>query len=200
MDRVNDMPQIRSSLEIMNNNTDRLLHLSSQLLDFRKVEMNGFRNNFTREDIVQILEDHFVSFKEAAQLKKLTVTTHFPKVFFAYIDAEAFNKIISNLWDNAIKYAGTKASVSLQVGGDNKHTYTIEFRNDGYILPQDMNEIIFKCFYRAKETAKLPGTGIGLTLSRSLAELHGGSLLLANSTGKINTFKLCLPINPKQAL
>jgi signal transduction histidine kinase len=62
-----------------------------------------------------------------------------------------------------------------------------------------MREIIFKSFYRAKETIKLPGTGIGLTLSRSLAEMHGGTLLLDFADKSMNVFILTLPGHPNQA-
>ncbi|MCW3094313.1 MAG: Signal transduction histidine kinase [Ferruginibacter sp.] len=197
MEKADEMPLIKPSLEIMNRNTDRLLHLSSQLLDFRKVEMNGFRLNFSKEDISEILNDHYVSFKGMAEQKKINIAIDYPKSFYAYIDAEAFNKIMSNLWDNAVKYAGSEVQVSL-VAGDND-MYTITFKNDGFLVPFDSREIIFQSFYRAKETAKLPGTGIGLTLSRSLAEIHGGLLTMDFADKEINTFKLTLPINPKQA-
>ena len=200
MDRANDVPMIKSSLEIMNKNTDRLLHLSSQLLDFRKVEMNGFRFSFTKENIAELLNDHYISFKGIAAQKKINISLNYPTAFYAYIDTEAFDKIISNLWDNAIKYASSAVEVSLSINAHDNDMYTITFKNDGYILPEDMSEIIFKSFYRAKETAKLPGTGIGLTLSRSLAEIHGGTLVMDNTNKDMNTFKLCMPINPKQAI
>jgi len=64
-------------------------------------------------------------------------------------------------------------------------------------VPYDMRDIIFKSFGRAKETAKLPGTGIGLTLSRSLAEIHGGTLTMDFADTNMNTFILTLPVNPK---
>ncbi len=199
MDRVDEIPLIKSSLEIMNKNTDRLLHLSTQLLDFRKAEMNGFRLNFTRENISALLNDHLISFKAFAGEKKIKVFTNYPSSFYAYIDAEAFNKIISNLWDNAIKYAGSSVEISLVSSADINDMYTITFKNDGYLLPAEMSEDIFKSFYRAKETAKLPGTGIGLTLSRSLAEIHGGHLIMDTTDVKRNSFKLTMPTHPKQA-
>ncbi|MEO5889947.1 MAG: two-component regulator propeller domain-containing protein [Ferruginibacter sp.] len=199
MDRVEEMPMIKSSLEIMNKNTDRLLHLSSQLLDFRKVEMNGFRLNFTKENIPDLLNENYLGFKQIAEQKKINISISYPKSFYAYIDVEAFNKIMNNLWDNAVKYGDSVVQVSMNTVTDEKDMYTITFKNDGFIVPADLSEMIFKSFHRARETAKLPGTGIGLTLSRSLAEIHGGTLTMDNTDTGMNTFLLILPINPKQA-
>ncbi|MBE7170876.1 MAG: histidine kinase [Williamsia sp.] len=198
MERADEIPAIRNSLEIMNRNTDRLLHLSNQLLDFRKTEMNGFRLSFSKENLGELLLDHYANFKSVAAQKGVDLIIDFPKFFWAYIDAEAFNKIISNLWDNAVKYAATKALISLKGTDENSDTYQLLFANDGYLIPPDSKETIFKSFYRARETAKQPGTGIGLTLARSLAEMHGGSLTLDSGNTEMNVFILTLPVLPRQ--
>jgi signal transduction histidine kinase len=59
-----------------------------------------------------------------------------------------------------------------------------------------MREKIFEPFYRLKETIKKQGTGLGLALARSLAELHNGKLYLKDTQTGINTFVICLPIKP----
>lgn len=69
MENADEMLLIKTNLEIMNRNTDRLLHLSNQLLDFRKVEMNGFRLSFSKEDISALLLDHYLNFKTIAEQK-----------------------------------------------------------------------------------------------------------------------------------
>ena len=198
MERADEIPFIKTSLEIMNRNTDRLLHLSNQLLDFHKTEMNGFRLSFSRVNLSELLLDHYANFKTLAAQRNIQLTIDFPNTFWAYIDEEAFNKIISNLWDNAVKYAETKAHVLLAGMDDGGESYRIIFSNDGYSIPAGMEEVIFKSFYRAKETAKLPGTGIGLTLARSLAEMHGGTLALDGTNKDMNVFIVTLPVSPKQ--
>ena len=79
----------------------------------------------------------------------------------------------------------------LQVGNQ---SFSIEFRNDGFTIPYENRDKIFEPFYRLKETEKQTGTGIGLALSRSLTELHKGSLVLKESTDQLNHFVLTLPI------
>jgi len=195
MESVNEVPMIKSNLEIMNKNTDKLLHLTNQILDFRKIEMNGFRFNFSSEDISKILLDQFESFKPIAEQQKKSIILENRISIFAFIDLEAFNKIISNLLDNAVKYSQSKIAVILTLDETDTKKYKILFKNDGYKIPEEIREKIFQSFYRAKETSKLPGTGIGLTLSRLLTEMHGGTLKLDTTDQELNVFILTFPIN-----
>jgi signal transduction histidine kinase len=75
-------------------------------------------------------------------------------------------------------------------------TCTIEITNDGALIPSGMRERIFEPFYRIRENPKQKGTGIGLTLARSLTQLHQGSLFVKDTTDGINTFVLRLPLQP----
>jgi len=76
--------------------------------------------------------------------------------------------------------------------------FTIEFENDGTVIPQEMREKIFEPFYRLKQSIKQQGTGLGLALARSLTELHKGKLYLKDSPEGLNIFILCLPLKPEQ--
>ena len=111
-------------------------------------------------------------------------------------DEEALHKIFNNLFSNAIKYAQKEVSVRLLLPKEGDAYYTIEISNDGYLIPADMSERIFEPFFRLKETIKQKGTGIGLALARSLAELHKGKLYLKNTSDGLNTFVLTLPVKP----
>jgi signal transduction histidine kinase len=86
-------------------------------------------------------------------------------------------------------------SVKMSITGYRQDYFQIEFTNDGDQVPPAMREKIFEPFYRLKETINRPGTGIGLTLSRSLATLHKGELYLQDSADDTNTFVVCLPIH-----
>lgn len=194
--KAGDIPEIKDSLRIMEKNTSRLVDLTNQLLDFRQTEIKGFSLSFTKENISEILEDTFVSFKPLAEQKDL----HFsmcpvPQKIFAFIDTEAFNKILTNLFSNAVKYARNKVEVCLLPVKSDDKTFTIELRNDGYIIPFAMKEKIFEPFFRLKETEKQKGTGIGLALSRSLAQLQKGILDLKEPENDMNVFFITMPLN-----
>jgi signal transduction histidine kinase/ligand-binding sensor domain-containing protein len=192
MKQIEAVPAIRSNLQIMKRNTDRLLDLTTQLLDFRKTETNGFSLNFVKANIAELITDAYLRFKPAAEQKKLSFVLDAPALFNAYVDAEAFNKIMSNLLDNALKYADTKVHIRLVTGTD---LFMVEVKNDGYLIPFEMKEKIFESFFRIKETGKQSGTGIGLALSRSLAELHKGVLYLKDPDKDMNVFVLALPVH-----
>lgn len=194
--KAQDVPEVSNSLKIMEKNTNRLIHLTNQLLDFRQTEIKGFSLNFVKANISELLEETYLSFKPLAEQKNIILTIKMPLVsLHAFVDIEALNKILSNLFSNAIKYADKKVTVCLLPFSKEDNFFTIEIKNDGYLIPYEMKEKIFEPFFRLKETEKQKGTGIGLALSRSLAELHKGILDLGQPENNLNVFFLTLPIH-----
>jgi ligand-binding sensor domain-containing protein/signal transduction histidine kinase/DNA-binding response OmpR family regulator len=196
MRKKNNNSEINDNLKTMEKNTNRLIDLTNQLLDFRKTEMDKFSLNFVKTDITELLEETFEIFRVAAEQKNIAFKLEVPGITLqAFVDPEALKKILSNLFSNAIKYAETKVQVKMQNFNSEDKLFKIVFRNDGYLIPYDLKEKIFQPFYRINETEKQSGTGIGLPLSRSLAELHKGVLDLLKSENGMNTFVLSLPIH-----
>ena len=190
--------ETREDLNVMKQNTERLLNLTNQLLDFRKTESQGFRLNFAKCNVTEVLKETHVRFTSLAKQKGLEFTLQVPeKDFYAHVNREAFTKIISNLLNNGVKYAESYVHISLEVPeADDNNSFCIRTENDGVIIPNEMKEEIFKPFVRfnEKEDGKVTtGTGIGLALSRSLAELHQGTLAMGAGEEN-NTFCLTLPI------
>lgn len=100
---------------------------------------------------------------------------------------------MNNLLSNAVKYADQLVDITLYTN-DKDNMYTVEIRNDGYLIPTDLREKIFEPFYRLKKTEKQKGTGIGLALARSLTELHQGRLYVKENA-YVNVFVLSLPVH-----
>jgi signal transduction histidine kinase/ligand-binding sensor domain-containing protein len=192
---VKEVPHIEKNLKTMNRNTDRLLNLTNQLLDFRKTEIHGFSLNFVKANISELLQDIALQFQNAAEQKHIRFETILPpEKVFAYVDAEAFYKIMSNLVDNAIKYGNAEVKVILNIDEEQEQFY-IRIRNDGKMIPIELKNKIFQPFFRAKEVETQLGTGIGLSISRSLAELHSGYLQLEESGPGYNVFVVCFPVH-----
>lgn len=185
--------ETKEDLYIMKQNTERLLNLTNQLLDFRKTETRGFRLNFTECDVVAVLRETYLRFTSLAKQKGLDFILELPQeCFMADVNQEALTKIISNLLNNGVKYASTYLRISLET---DEKVFHIRTFNDGEMIPDTMKEEIFKPFVRLdKEDEVTTGTGIGLTLSRSLAELHQGSLMMEKGE-EVNCFCLTLPVN-----
>ena len=195
-------PETHEDLNIMQHNTERLLNLTNQLLDFRKVESQGYRLNFAKCDITNVLRETYMRFTSLSRQKGFDLTLEMPEEnFCAHVNREAFTKIISNLLNNGMKYADTYVHIKLEVDAENQAFY-VTTKNDGVIIPDEMKEEIFQPFVRfsEKEEGKVTtGAGIGLALSRSLAELHRGSLVMLPGEDA-NVFRLTLPIIQDMAI
>lgn len=191
---------IRRSLDTVNKNADRLLALVNQLLDFRKTEIEGFSLNFVKTDILATLENICIRFKDAAEEKGLlfNMQTTVSRLQ-AFIDQEAFTKIVSNLLLNAVKYAETRIIVELSFIAS-EDIFLIDVINDGESIPEEMKEKVFKPFFRGESSRHTSGTGLGLPLARSLAEMHRGSLIIAESNEQRIRFRLSLPINQPNSI
>lgn len=183
-------------LETMTLNTDRLLGLVNELLDFRKTETKGFQMHFAACDLAALLRRTHTRFLPLARHSGLDFTLDAPEVLTAHVDQEGFTKIVSNLFTNAIKYGEHTIHVVLSAeDGD----IVLRVTNDGPVVPPGKREEIFASFTRYYNDGSdhVPGsrpigTGIGLTLARSLATLHGGSLGMDDDL-TVNCFVLRIP-------
>lgn len=189
--------EIKKSLTIAERNTKRLVALTSQLLDFRKTEADQFSLNFVKTDIIAVITDLVTVFKEQAASNNIDLRIELPHShFLAFVDREAFLKICSNMLSNAIKYAATRCVVSVGNVHDTDEHFTITFTNDGKGIPEELRNKIFEPFVRVRGNNK-PGTGIGLSLAKSLTELHNGTLQLVSGENDLIIFELKIPIHQK---
>lgn len=191
-----DIPddKVKKNLDYIKQNTNSLLDLINQLLDFRKVDSHKFLLNFRNTDINLLLEDIADRFQQQAKPEKKTLKLHpvaDKEHIFATIDKDGITKIINNLLSNAVKYSKQTIEISLL----SDETYlTIQVSNDGELVPEDYKDRIFEPFFQINAlNRETSGSGIGLSLARSLAELHNGYLFY-NSSNKMNNFILKIPL------
>ncbi len=190
-DMVNELPEIKEDLVTMERNTNRLVNLINQILDFHHIETKGFSLEYSKVILNEILEEAYAAFDPLAKKRKLTYTIKLPSNSINTIaDAEALHKILDNLFSNAVKYAHNVVTIQLLTPKKDERKFIIEITNDGFIIPKEMKEKIFEPFFRMQETINQKGTGLGLTLARSLAKLHNGQLYLKDSDGEFNVFVL----------
>lgn len=190
------------NLLIIKKNTDRLLNLTNQLLDFRKTEKEMFRLNFIKTDLYDIVASTFNLFLPYSEEKHISVQLHSPVNHYQLaVDREAVIKILSNLLSNAIKFAGSKVDICLDPGSDQDTTLRIRVNNDGNLIPEEFAEKIFEPFYQLDSNKPgEKGTGLGLSLSRSIAELHHGRLYLDTSVRDCNSFVLELAKDQEESI
>ena len=104
---------------------------------------------------------------------------------------------MNNLFYNALNYCLHKVEVELLEVQQYENIFSIEFRNDGYLIPLEMKDKIFEPFFRLRANQNKSGSGIGLALSKSLADLHKGSICLKGSENAMNVFVVTLPLHQK---
>lgn len=186
--------EVKIELEIMDQNAERLLNLTNQLLDFRKTENKGFKLNPTECNLGILIQSVYKRFTALAKRRGIELTVEMPEEeLFASIDKEALTKILSNLLTNALKYADTQAHLCLSAD-EGGRSFSVVASNDGKIVPLEMRENIFRPFVQYRDGKDVvPGTGIGLALARSLAELHQGTLVMDEAMD-CNRFMLSIPI------
>ncbi len=193
------LPAIKDDVNTMERNTDRLLNLINQILDFRETETKGFSLDFSDVNINDILQEAYVTFKPVAKKRNLTYKLEVPSAnIFIMADAEALTKIFHNLFSNAVKYALTEVTAKLLHPNVDEERLMFEISNDGAVIPVEMRKKIFEPFFRIKDTNKQKGTGLGLALAHSLVELHKGKVYLKDNQATCNIFVVELPYASSQ--
>ena len=188
-------PEIADNLKIMNKNTNRILNLVNQLLDFRKTEIENMSLSFVKTDVSQLVHKTQSRFTEAIADQEMQLHLDLAADVNAIVDPEALKKILSNLMSNAIKYGEKHIYLQLE---KTETDFSIIVKNDGYLIPETMKQKIFEPFYRLSEGQNQAGTGIGLSLAHSLSEMHDGSLKLQTKNDGLNTFVVTLPLHQKK--
>lgn len=198
--------ETKDNLQVIARNTDRLLELINQLLDFRKIEAQNYPINPTQVAINNLLSDIAFRFKPAASRRGLRISSILPEDnLVAVADKEALTKIISNLLTNALKHAQNEITLTLCPDADTESTpaLLITIADDGHGIPDELKERIFDPFFQIDDTretaAEKTGTGIGLALAKQLAERHEGSIRVQDTPGGGAAFVLRIPGHTKMA-
>lgn len=191
-DDGNAKKAFEKNINAISKNCRRLLNLINQLLDFRKMDLNTVKLNFTNISVSRIMEEIVSRFEPTISRMNKTISLDMEDDDIGIAaDGEAFTKIISNLLNNARKYSETFIQVSVRITDGNVE---VRITNDGAKIPADKTEEIFKPFTRLDKSHSMPGSGLGLPMARSLAEMHGGRLVL-NTASEYNEFVLTLPMS-----
>ncbi len=180
-------------LRTINQNTDRLLLLTDNLLDFRKVESSHFSLNLKNHSISSLILICLQDFDPLIETKQIKLTKSLDRKLQANVDIEAMYKILSNLLSNAIKYADREIHVNLFKVPDQQF-FCIEIMNDGILLSDEDMTQIFEPFQRASKHYRINGSGLGLALASSFISLHQGTLEYKKDSKNLNIFVIEIPL------
>ncbi len=181
-------------LSVISLNTKRLLELTTQLIDFQKTGASKWTVRFESINLCQLLQEMLTRFEPTIIQAGKHLEFQIPdQDIWAIVDRESVIKIVSNLLNNALKYGESKIEISLS---SDEQGITIKVSNDGERIPADEVSRIFDPFYQISKR-NVVGFGIGLSLARSLVELHKGELYVDESSAE-TMFVLRLPLQQEE--
>ena len=186
----------REELNMAVHNSERLNRLVNQLLDFQKASLNKHALKVSKHDLVALLHGVLNNFQPLMDERminaRLDCDLALPEVYF---DRSKIEKILYNLVSNAIKYSQKGGEILISVRKGKKKNIEIRVRDNGRGIPAKQQKEIFKRYFRAQNAinSREPGSGVGLMLSKRLAEIHKGGLTFSSTEGKGSVFCLSFP-------
>jgi DNA-binding response OmpR family regulator len=183
---------------IIKRNAERILSLINQLMDLRKIDKGMMQMRMSETDMVAFINDIHTLFEHQARTKNVNfVFEHDEKELPVWIDRRQFDKVIVNILSNAFKFTPSGGNINIKLKHDAEHA-TIAISDDGEHIPEDKLQHIFKRFYQTASSVNdtNTGTGIGLDLTRSLVELHHGTII-ARNLDKGCEFVVTIPLGNK---
>ncbi|KAB3527299.1 PAS domain-containing sensor histidine kinase [Alkaliphilus serpentinus] len=188
--------RMRQKINIMQQNCYRLLRLVNNIIDITKIDRGYYQINLENHNIIKIVEVIALSVKDYIEAKgiKFTFETDIDSKVTA-CDPDKIERIILNLLSNAIKFtkAGGEISVHIKEKGGN---LKILVKDTGIGIPPDKTNIIFERFIQVDKSFIKDniGSGIGLSLVKSLVEMHNGKIHVESQLNKGSEFIIELPV------
>lgn len=185
----------RQQLMLIRNNAMRLLRLVNQLIDFRKIEFNKWKIRATENDLVLFANEIVQAFQEIARkrgidCRMLTKERQLP----VWIDVTMLDKVLFNLLSNSFKFTADNGSIILSIEKNSETNQAIiHVQDNGIGMTPDEQAHAFDTFYQGDHESH-KGSGLGLSLSKELIELHRGSVSVNSQKGKGTIFTVMLPL------
>ena len=191
----------KQDIDTIDRNAQRLLLLVNQILDERKIDKNQMHLHCQETPLKDFLHGIISLYRFNAQERNITLSLKEDESLSSdkdklkvWIDRINFDKVISNLLSNAMKYTFDGGEITIIIGKDEKNAI-IRVEDTGIGLKEEKTDRLFERFYQGNNSSGLhiEGTGIGLNLSRAITQMHGGTIRAYNRTD--GTKGACLEIN-----
>ena len=187
---------IEDKLELINNNSYRLLKISNNIIDVTMAESGLLKLELKNENIVDIVEESFMNSIDFAKKKNINMVFDSSKEeIITAIDKEQIQRVILNLISNAIKFTREGGNIEVNIN-ENKNEILIEVRDTGIGIREEYLEKIFDNFYQVDDslTRMNEGTGIGLCIVKDIVTIHGGRIEVESKENEGSNFKVYIPI------
>jgi len=200
--------KVRGQYSLMEKNTDYLMRLVDQLLDFRKISQGKMRLVVRNSDIVEFITEVAEPFQFLAHKKSLNFEILAQKRSIkAWFDHDALEKIMNNLLSNAFKFTPENGNITVEISNEKKsdvlqnskapsgtsECVLIKVKDTGPGISKNKTSQIFERYYKDGNKGNPKGVGIGLSFTKSLIELHQGAIDINSEENMGTLFEIRLP-------
>ena len=183
-------------VDIMKQNSYRLLRLVNNLIDISRIYIGYYNLQPSNYNIVKVIEDITLSIAEYVKHKKINLifNTDVEEITLA-CDPDKIERVMLNLLSNAIKYTDDNGDIYVSLNKVNEDV-VVSVKDSGVGIPNDKLELIFDRFGQANDilSRRCEGSGIGLSIVKSIVEMHGGKIEVFSEIGKGSEFVFNIPI------
>jgi len=195
-DMVLDANTQKEAFNVINSETMRLIRLVNEVLDISRMETGAMVLNKSEVVTDRLVQQCVNDIKASASSKQINIQTNYhPKLPNLNADREKLAVVVNNVLANAIKYTPEGGAIFIETNVDEKFVY-IKVADTGYGIAREDIDKIFDKFYRVsrQETENITGTGLGLSTSKLIVNLHGGTINVASEINRGSEFTIKLPI------
>jgi signal transduction histidine kinase len=186
----------RHYLVRVQDNVGRLARMVSDLLDLTRIEAGKLDLCPARLDVAEAIAEAVESLRPLARVRAIRVGLEVGGCPPLWADPHKVHQILTNLLSNALKFTPAGGQVTVTAGAGPAAMARIAVRDTGVGIPPAERERVFDKFYQVGRVdgGRPPGSGLGLTIARHLAELHGGRIRIEDGLGGGSTFVVLLPV------
>jgi signal transduction histidine kinase/DNA-binding response OmpR family regulator len=193
-------PAQRQDLSLVRRNTQRLLQLVNQLMDFRKIDVGKMAVHATEGDLVSFVREIMDVFEKTARRRGITFRfVAAEPVVFLWFDGEILDKVFFNLLSNAFKYTPDGGQITVSIGLEKAAKQVcFSIADTGRGIAEADQPHILEWFYQGSQPTP-NSSGLGLALAEGLTRLHQGTLSFQSQPGRGSTFEVRLPLEKPAA-
>lgn len=193
--RTEKVGKMKKHMKIMKQNCFRQLRLVNNMIDITKIDSGFYDLKSQNLDIVQIVESITMSVSDYVRSKSINLSfdSDTPEKIIAF-DPDAIERIMLNLLSNAVKFSKEGGTIAVSMQCTDKEV-TVKVRDSGIGIPEDKTGLIFDRFRQVDKSLARnhEGSGIGLSLVKSLVGMHGGGISVESEYGQGSAFIFTLP-------
>jgi len=195
LDKPDDAGRCREALAEGIEESEKILTLLDAFMDLTEAETGTLRLDRKPTEIDLLVREVAEMYSFVAEERNIRVETDSEEPITAEVDAPRLKQAVGNLLDNAVKYSPDGSRVFVGLRREGTDSFRVDVRDEGPGIPEDELPHIWERLYRGKGVRSKPGLGLGLSLVKAIAEVHGGHAEATNNEGKGASFTIRCPLS-----